>query len=221
MCFSPQASFVGAAVLAVVGFATVRKALRVNRSMLVLALFPVIWSVHQLIEGIVWLDVGTPQDGVVFRYLYLIIAFLVWPIMLPLSVVTMERHKRIRMVAAGLLVCGMCVTVYLSAVLFMAQSVSVSVVGHSLCYRPNTPEPPYSLQFAYAIVTISSMFLSSRPLARLFGFLAAIAWAISFIFLHQVYVSVWCMACAFISSLIFFAIKKTPETGEVKEPLTV
>jgi len=54
MCYSLEASFAVGGALAFVGLATIKKALRSNRSMLVFALFPAVFSLHQLIEGVVW-----------------------------------------------------------------------------------------------------------------------------------------------------------------------
>jgi uncharacterized protein DUF6629 len=61
MCVSAAASFAAGSVLAVAGAATVRRALRYDRSMLVFSLFPAIFALHQFIEGAVWLSV----DGVI------------------------------------------------------------------------------------------------------------------------------------------------------------
>jgi hypothetical protein len=86
VCYSLEASFAVGAALAAVGFATTRKALRSNRSMLVFAFFPAMFSLHQIIKGIVWFSIEQPfHASVVFRYSYIFIAFLVWPVLAPLA----------------------------------------------------------------------------------------------------------------------------------------
>ncbi len=59
MCFTAGASFTASAVLATAGTATLRE-VRSKRELL-LAMFPVIFSVHQLIEGVLWLTIGRGQ----------------------------------------------------------------------------------------------------------------------------------------------------------------
>ena len=86
MCYSLEASFTVGTALAFVGFATVKKALRSDRSMLVFALFPAVFSLHQLIEGVVWSSIEHPfHASTVFQYSYIFIAFLVWPVLAPLA----------------------------------------------------------------------------------------------------------------------------------------
>jgi hypothetical protein len=53
VCFSPQADFVAGAVVAGVGVETLRR-VRTRRELIVGAL-PLLFGVHQLVEGFVWL----------------------------------------------------------------------------------------------------------------------------------------------------------------------
>ena len=74
MCYSPEASFAVGSVLAIVGVGAIRKALQYDRTMLMFSLFPAIFSLHQFLEGVVWLSVDGAFDGKIFRYLYIYIA---------------------------------------------------------------------------------------------------------------------------------------------------
>jgi hypothetical protein len=96
MCVSAEASFAAGSVLAVAGVATVRRALRYDRSMLVFSLFPAIFALHQFIEGAVWLSVDGVIDGNLFRYLYIAIAFLLWPVLTPFAAAFAEKDPRWR-----------------------------------------------------------------------------------------------------------------------------
>jgi hypothetical protein len=58
MCFSATANFVGSAVLGTVGVITLTKVK--HRRELMFASLPVLFAVHQLIEGFVWLGL----DGI-------------------------------------------------------------------------------------------------------------------------------------------------------------
>jgi hypothetical protein len=215
MCFSPEASFSSSVVLAGLGVMTVRRAWYHDRSMLVLACFPVIWAAHQFIEGMVWLTLSAPQEGMIFRYLYMIVACLVWPIMMPLGVIVSETSKRIRLVATGFIICGTCLTVMIAIILYQARGIDVVVLGHSLCYRTNLPRPSIFFDYAYVVIILTPLLFSSRKFIKLFGALVAIAWGLSFYFLQDVYFSVWCMAAALLSVFIFFAIKRAPQTASV------
>jgi hypothetical protein len=62
MCFSPQADFTAGAVIAGVGVATLRR-VRVRRELIVGAL-PLLFGIHQLVEGFVWLGLrGEVSSG--------------------------------------------------------------------------------------------------------------------------------------------------------------
>ncbi len=63
MCFSPEADFTAAAVVGVVGVATLRL-VREPRDLLIAAL-PLLFALHQFVEGFVWLrgSRGTCRAG--------------------------------------------------------------------------------------------------------------------------------------------------------------
>ena len=63
MCFSPQADFTAGAVVTLVGVETLRR-VRVRRELIVGAL-PLLFGIHQLVEGFVWLGLrGEVSRGV-------------------------------------------------------------------------------------------------------------------------------------------------------------
>ncbi len=62
MCFSPEADFTAAAVVGVVGVATLRL-VREPRDLLIAAL-PLLFALHQFVEGFVWLGLqGDVSSG--------------------------------------------------------------------------------------------------------------------------------------------------------------
>src|SRR5437660_880334 len=63
MCFSAEASFGVSAVLLPAGLYCVRAAARKNPAYLPLALFPVLCSVQQFFEGLVWVGLGNDDAG--------------------------------------------------------------------------------------------------------------------------------------------------------------
>ena len=93
MCYSFEASLVASVGLATAGVNMVRKSLRLDRRMLVFAFFPLVFACHQLIEAVVWRSMEHPFDeSVIFRYAYVMIAFLVWPVLAPLAALVAETN---------------------------------------------------------------------------------------------------------------------------------
>lgn len=90
MCISAPVSFAVSAALAVVGAATIRKALAHDRPMLAFSLFPAIFSFHQFSEGMVWLSMSGVVDGKPYSYAYIFVAVLVWPFLTPLAAALAE-----------------------------------------------------------------------------------------------------------------------------------
>ena len=96
MCFSATASFVASGALLTSGFAITR--IPKPKSAIPLSIFPIIFGVHQFIEGLLWLNHrgfladSYKQIGV---YSFVVIAFVLWPILVPFSVYALES-KRIR-----------------------------------------------------------------------------------------------------------------------------
>src|SRR5437763_578905 len=64
MCFSATASFSAAAVIGSVGIVTLRSAAaKPDRRILALAAFPALFALQQVVEGLLWLDLVSPEPG--------------------------------------------------------------------------------------------------------------------------------------------------------------
>jgi hypothetical protein len=84
MCFSPQADFTAGAVVVAVGVETLRR-VRVRRELIVGAL-PLLFGIHQLVEGFVWLGLrGEVSVGLgdAAKEIYIVFAHAVLPALLP------------------------------------------------------------------------------------------------------------------------------------------
>src|ERR1700733_11140320 len=95
MCFSAAASFSAAAVCAGIGVMTVRRA---SKAALMLAFIPIIFSLHQALEGLVWLT-HAEGAGRCAGYSYVTIAFCVWPLYVPIAAWRSETDSRLRVYA--------------------------------------------------------------------------------------------------------------------------
>src|SRR5271163_3846892 len=95
MCFSPQADLVGGVVITAIGIDAVRH-VRQRRELIALAWLPLLLGAHQFIEALVWLWLQghVPRDvGHVALWAYLLIAFVVLPIFVPLAVIALEPTR--------------------------------------------------------------------------------------------------------------------------------
>ncbi|MCK5745954.1 MAG: hypothetical protein KAH44_07045, partial [Oricola sp.] len=93
MCFSATASFSAAAVLGAVGAATLAQ--RPRPRDLAFAAIPAIFAAHQAIEGAIWLHIdGGSAIPYALIAAYLLIAQVLWPAYIPLSVILMEPAPR-------------------------------------------------------------------------------------------------------------------------------
>jgi hypothetical protein len=209
VCYSLEASFAVGAALAVVGFATIRKALRSNRSMLVFALFPAVFSLHQFIEGIVWFSIEHPfHASAVFRYSYIFIAFLVWPVLAPLASAVATTDHWWRRVWTFLFACGLALEGYLSMKLAGADGIEASVVGRSISYVVKYPtRSPIQADYAYAAITALPLLFFGNKVVSVIGVGVLATFVYSFLEMREVWFSVWCMAAAVFSGLFFFSIR--------------
>ena len=107
MCFTATASFVASGVLGVVGVATLTQVK--HRRELLFASLPVLFSVHQAIEGVVWLGLdGTLPPAVAHAAGagFVLYAQGLIPFVIPLSVLLFEptkarRRRMLPFVGAG------------------------------------------------------------------------------------------------------------------------
>jgi hypothetical protein len=209
MCYSFEASLIASAGLATAGVNMVRKSLQCDRKMLVFACFPLVFSVHQLIEAIVWRSMEHPfEASVYFRYAYVAIAFLVWPVLAPLAALFAERDPARRPFWKLLLACGVGLTLYLIAKLFASSGIETIVSGHSLQYEvAYDQEPPPLAAAAYAVITILSFLLVDNRTVKLIGVAILAAFFYSVVHMRAVWYSVWCMSAAIFSLMFALAIR--------------
>ncbi len=201
MCYSLEASLAVGGALAFVGFATIKKAVRSNRS-------TAVFSLHQLIEGVIWSSIEHPfRASTVFQYSYIFIAFLVWPVLAPLASAVAATNHWWQRVWTFLFVCGLALAGYLSVKLAGSDGIEASVVGHSISYvvKYQTP-PPIQLDYAYAAITVLPLLFFGNRIVTVIGFGVLATFVYSFFEMREVWFSVWCMAAAVFSGLFFFSI---------------
>ena len=209
MCYSLEASINAGVGLAVVGVAMVHKSLRFDRRMVGFACFPLVFSIHQFVEGVVWYSIANPFQGDhAFRYIYTIIAFMVWPVLTPFAAAIAETtvpRKRIWTAMCGF---GMALALYLAVKLVGADGIDVSIVKHSIAYDPQFERPPLVVDIVYLILTVVPIVSLDNKALRLFGATVFLTFVYSILQNRAAWYSVWCMSAAIFSLIISFAIRE-------------
>jgi hypothetical protein len=149
------------------------------------------------------------KAGTVF---FLIMADVMWPTIIPLSVLLMEdklQRKKILLVLFGM---GITLSLYYAFCLFNFD-VFPQIRDYHIHY--NTTFPIYLSMPAfiiYLIVTITPLFISSIKRTHLLGILMFLSCLVTAIFFTQYLTSVWCFFAAFISGVIFWILKDSKST---------
>ena len=203
MCFSAEASFTLSAVLMVTGVAAVNKA--VSPRQLMFAGIPLIFSVQQCTEGILWMSLtgaGNAQWQMPGTYFFLLFAMVVWPVWVPLSFLLMEKEAKRKKTLFVILAVGALLSVYMIYCLFTYR-VNCMVTDHHLHYDLQFP---YYLRWfssaLYFLPTVVSPFISSEKKTWMLGWLVLAAHIVSRLFFHDYILSVWCFLAAVISVVV-------------------
>ena len=205
MCYSAPASLVASGVLAVSGVAILR--MPKKKSEIPLSLFPIIFSVHQLTEGLLWLNhtgsvPDTYKQGLI--YAFVLIAFVFWPIYVPFSAYMTETGKMRRKIIILCQLVGICIGVtFLVSIIrntpdatFLAQSISYGVHG-----------PPKSLAPYMVAVTIPFLISSDKRLIVLGVALLVACGTAMYTACSGAFPSVWCFYASILSLIIYLRLR--------------
>jgi hypothetical protein len=207
MCFSAGASFAGGIIISAIGVATVRKVH--NPSQIVFASIPLFFGIQQIAEGFLWMTL--PDNDFynlqkISTYMFLIMAQVIWPLMIPVSIMLMEKNikrKRVMLLFSGL---GLALSLYYSFCL-LTFSVNPEISGYHILYKNDFPQSLSNPAFAvYLTVTITPLFISGIRRTWLLGILMTFSCLITAIFFTQYLTSVWCFFAALISAVIFWIL---------------
>ena len=208
MCFSPEASFTGGILLIPIGIATVRSIHK--PSQLLFAIIPLIFGLQQITEGFLWLSLRDSEYLIIQMFttkMFLIIAEVVWPVMIPLSILFMEENGRKRKIIWILLLVGASVSAYYAFCIF-SFNINPQITNYHIQYNNDFPRYFRPLAFAlYMTATITPLFVSSTRKMHFFGILMVLSCIVTAIFFTQYLTSVWCFFAALISGLIFWMLR--------------
>ena len=206
MCFSAEASFGASAVLLTIGIISLNKSANVPQK--VLSCIPIIFGVQQFAEGILWLSLyhaNLASWNKIATYAFLIFAQVVWPIIVPLSVMLLEKGEKRRKILKAILVSGSIVSSYLLYCLLFYKveaNISCSHIRYDVYY----PIHIQHLGIFYFVVTVTPSIISSIKRLRLLGVVIFVSYIITRIFYQYYLVSVWCYFAAIISVIALSVI---------------
>ena len=202
MCFSPQADLVGGVVIAAIGVDAVRSA-RKRQGVVVLAVLPLLLGVHQMIEALVWLGLQGHVPHELERialWAYLLIAFVVLPIFVPLAVLLNEPLPRRRWAMAPLVALGLGV----AGDLFESMArgpVNVELHPYHLAYIVDLSHGIF-VTALYVAAVCGTLLLSSRRRVVMFGIVNLVAIGVIAWLTFDGFASVWCGWAAITSAAI-------------------
>jgi hypothetical protein len=209
MCFSAGASFTGGILISAIGVATIKKVQ--NPSHLVFASIPLIFGLQQIAEGFLWLSLLYPQFAFVHKsstYIFLIMAQVIWPIMVPLSILLMERNHKKKRILWGLLGLGFLLALYYTFCL-LSFKINPQIIGCHIKYNAEYPKSLIRYMFAiYLLVTITPFFISSIKRVYVLGIFMFLSCLVAIIFFTFYVTSVWCFFAAILSAVIYWVLVK-------------
>ncbi len=203
MCFSATANFVGSGVLATVGVVTLTRVK--HRRELLFASLPVLFAIHQFIEGFVWLGLDGMLSPAVTHNMgaaFMLYAQGLLPFLLPLSVLLFEPDATSRKRMLPFLAIGTLTTLYILWAL-TAFPTDVFVRGNSIVYI-NAATNNMTVAVFYVIATCGSLLFSKVKDMVIFGIANMAILLVVMAFKRYAFTSLWC-AYAAVASVIILA----------------
>jgi len=210
VCFSATANFVGSGVLGAVGVVTLTKVK--HRREVLFATLPVLFAIHQFIEGFVWLGL----DGIVSPTVahdmgaaFMLYAQGLLPFLLPVSVLLFEPNAKSRRRMLPFLVIGGATTLYILWAL-TAYPLQLYVKGNSIVYI-NQATNNTTVAVLYVIATCGSLFFSKIRMMVAFGVANLAILLIVMEVKRYAFTSLWCAYAAVASLIILVFFWKSKE----------
>jgi hypothetical protein len=215
MCFSAEADLVAGAVVTAIGVDALRQVRRPNERPL--GALPVVLGAHLLVEAVVWQALAGDVDRAVGRqamWVYLAVALLVIPVLVPFAVRAVEpdpgrRRTMARLGAAGMALAG----VYLVAL--VTAPVSVHIEGSHLAYRLGIDHGGL-LAGIYAVVACAPPMLSSERRIAAFGLANLVAVVVLAWIESSALTSLWCAWAAVTSVAVAAHLRRAHREPDVQ-----
>ncbi len=220
MCFSALSSFIGGGVLTAIGTGTILQNKEPDRRLF--AAIPFVFGVQQLSEGVVWLTLPASGHEAVLhvaRTVFLIAAGIVWPTVVPLSMLLMEKVRIRRTALWAMLAVGVATSLahFVGMLTFTVHS---EILGFHIRYSLDSPVPwALASMIGYLVATLVPLYVSSHRRMIWFAVIVTVAYAVTQIFYQEFLVSVWCFFAALASASIWWIQRVPGPIAEVAAPV--
>jgi hypothetical protein len=202
VCFSPQADLVGGLVISGIGIDVVRH-VHQRRDHMALAALPLVLGAHQLDEAFVWWGQEGHVPSAVGRvalWIYLLIAFVLLPVFVPLAVRALEPVKIRKQLMIPFVVIGIGVAVRLFVAMVQGP-LTVRVQPYHLAYSIKLSQGLVVVTL-YVVACCGTLLVSSYRHVVLFGAVNLIAVAVIAKLTVDGFASVWCGWAAVTSGVV-------------------
>lgn len=211
MCFSETASFTASAVLTAQGLASLHL-VRNHKSLLLIACVPLFFAIQQFSEGMIWhyFNHDLPIKGLALfaAKIFLFIAYLGWPILIPLAVWIPETVKWRKVLLSFFILGGFIWAGYL---IYSLSAVNLEVTNHehSILYGVDyyTSNDMNVLKLVYLGLIIFPIFISSLSSIWIFGLATVVLAGVAQYFYETTFTSVWCFFGALLSLILYKILK--------------
>lgn len=209
MCFSATASFAVAAVLLPAGAYGLLKARRTEPEWIPLAAYPIAFAVQQAVEGLLWLGVNAndPTTIAAASRGFLFFSHFFWLAWVPISMYWIEKDRKRRVPLLALSGLGILFGLSLFLPLLLRMDwLSIELVQQSIEYKTvliyDGLVDRRILRAFYALIIVSSLFLSSDRRVRVFAALVTASLIVAYLFFAHAFISVWCFFAAILSAYL-------------------
>jgi hypothetical protein len=203
VCFSATVNFVGSAALGTAGVVTLTKVK--HRRELLFAALPLLFAIHQFIEGFVWLGLDgilSPAVAHDMGAAFMLYAQGLLPFLAPLSILLFEPNAKSRRRMLPFAVIGGATTLYILWAL-TAFPLELYIKENSIVYL-NQATNNTVVAFVYLIVTCGALFFSEIRMMVVFGAANLAILLVVMAVKRYAFTSVWCAYAAAASVIILY-----------------
>jgi hypothetical protein len=211
MCFSATASFAAGVILVPLGGVSLAQAWKTDRRYLGLAVFPLLFGMQQISEGVLWRSLDAPGMPVsrTAAMVFLFFAYLLWLVLSPLAVLLLEERTSLRRVFLGFTIFGGIYGLSLFVPLLINPDwLRIELAEGSIVYHTGSiyedAASTTALRTIYAAVICLPLLVSTASGVRTFGVLVTLSVLLAFLFAAYAFTSIWCYFAAMLSAYIAF-----------------
>jgi hypothetical protein len=206
VCFSPQGDLIGGVAVAAIGVDAFRRT--AGRSgQLMLAGLPLLLGAHQIDESLVWWGLQghvAASLGRAAMWIYLAIALLVVPVLVPAAILRLESGRR-RWALVPFVLLGTAVAAVLLATMVRGP-VTVTMGLYHLAYSIGLHDGIVVVGL-YVVATCGALLVSSYRHVKIFGLANLVAVAVLARLTADGFASLWCFYAALASGAIWLHLR--------------